>query len=365
MNFGFVALLILTLLQAGPAAKVFDTKDYRIRVVPVAEGLSHAYSMAFLPNGDMLVTEEDRGLRVIRGGKLLPEPIPGTPEVFKEGQGGLMDLALHPRFRENNLLYFTYNKAGEQGVTIAVGRGKFDGTRLTEVRDVLVSDAWSKSTGHLSSRIAFGRDGMLYMTVTVRSETERAQKGADHAGKILRIRDDGTVPPDNPFAGRAGYRAEIFTLGHRNQHGIAVHPETGEIWEIEHGDEANILKPGLNYGWPYQTPGGEGGGQPIGPPPRGLGIVAPRIGWNPSLGVSGMMFYTGDKFPKWKNNLFVGGSRTMGVTRIALAQGGSDVREDLFNIGERIRDVRQGPDGLIYFITDADSGAVMRIEPAS
>jgi glucose/arabinose dehydrogenase len=365
MRPGLITLLTLALAQAGPEAKVFETKDYRIRVVPVVQGLSHAYCLTFLPNGDILFTEEDRGLRLIRGGKLVPELIPGTPEVFKEGQGGLMDLALHPRFRENNLLYFTYNKPGPQGVTIAVGRGRFDGSRLTEVGDVLVADAWSKSTGHLSSRIVFGRDGMLYFTVTVRSETDRAQRPNDHAGKILRVRDDGSAPPDNPFVGRAGYRPEIFTIGHRNQHGIAVHPETGELWEIEHGDEANILKPGLNYGWPYHTMGGEGGGTAIGPAPAGVQLVVPRIGWNPSLGVSGMAFYTGDKFPKWKNNLFVGGSRTQGVTRIAIGQNGADVREDLFNIGERIRDVRQGPDGLIYFITDADAGAIMRIEPAN
>lgn len=343
---------------AAPIPGTFDTAHYRIRVVPVVEGLAVPYSFAFLPDGSMLVTELYEGrLRLVRGHSLVPEPIRGVPQVeSKMGEGGLMDVALHPRFAENKLVYFTYNKPGERGATMALARGVFDGAQLTGVRDIFVADAWSKREGQLSSRMAFARDGMLYMTVSHRGEAARAQDLNDHAGKVLRLRDDGTSPSDNPFVGRAGHRPEIFTYGHRNPHGIAVHPKTGEVWQQEHGsgeqrdERVNILRPGANYGW-----GAAGNAK----------VQEPYMTWpRPSLSPHGLMFYTGNKFPRWQNSLFVGSGSFEGVHRVVMGENGPTAREFLFmKIGRLTRDVRQGPDGLIYFTTD-DPGAIMRIEPA-
>ena len=379
---GFVATLIFTLAAgcapgspeaehppAGAAdaeARIFDTIHYRIRLGTVADGLSHPYTLTFLPGGGMLVTEMDGRVRLIRDGALRPEPVGVIPDVHyvpEEGRGGLMDVALHPNFAENHWVYFTYNKPGEHGVTIALARGAFDGTQLTGLTDIFVADAWATVDNH-SSRIAFAPDGMLYMAVSQRVQPERAQNLNDHMGKLLRLRDDGTAPADNPFVGRARHRAEIFTYGHRNFHGAAIHPETGEVWTHEHGDEINIHKPGANHGWPYVGVGGQGGGVPIGNPPVGLELTEPYIALNPSIGIHGMTFYTGARFPEWQGDLFVGGSRTQGISRFKVGEDGPGVREDLFTQFQRIRDVRQGPDGLIYFITDGAPGAVMRIEPA-
>ena len=274
-----------------------------------------------------------------------------------------MDIAPHPKFAENRLVYFTYNKAGEQGATPALGRGSFEGNQLTGITDVFLADAWAKTDNH-SSRIAFAPDGTLYMSVSERSQPEDAQNPNDHSGKVLRLRDDGTAPTDNPFIDRSGYRPEIFTYGHRNFHGTAIHPETGEVWTHEHGDEVNIHRPGANYGWPYVGVGGAGGGVPIGNPPADLKLTAPYIALNPSVGVMGMMFYTGDRFPEWRGDLFIGGNRTLGISRFEIGEDGPGVREDLFTGFQRIRDVRMGQDGLIYFVVDGLSGAVMRIEPA-
>ncbi len=393
MKNAFVAALILTLAAAcspgssapenppaaaaaDPAAPVFDTMEYRIRLVTVADGLAYPYSMAFLPDGGLLVTEMPGRLRLIREGKLLPEPIGGIPEVHQDGASkGLMDIALHPKFAENHLVYFTFNRAGEKGVTEVVARGVFDGTKLTGVKDVFVADAWAMTMGRQNSRIAFGRDGMLYMTVSVGGagpQAARAQKMDDHAGKVLRLRDDGTVPPDNPFVGRAGYRPEIFTYGHQNIHALVVNPETGDLWGVEHGDEANILRAGGNYGWPYVSVGGTGGASATPKPtmakPAGIKLEEPYIAWKtPDIHPSGLAFYTADKFPKWKGSVILGGLSTEQVHRTALTKDGAGVRENLFSkIGQWVRDVKQGPDGFVYITTydDPDApGRVMRIEP--
>jgi aldose sugar dehydrogenase len=275
----------------------------------------------------------------------------------------LTDIAPHPKFAQNHLVYFTHNKAGERGATPALGRGTFDGNRLIGITDVFVADAWAKIDNH-SSRIAFAPDGTLYMSVSERNDELGAQNPNSHMGKLLRLREDGTAPPDNPFVGRAGYRPEIFTIGHRNFHGTVVHPETGEAWTMEHGDEVNVHRRGANHGWPYVGVGGEGGGTPIGNPPAGLKLTAPFIALNPAVGVQGMTFYTGNKFPEWRGDLFIGGGRTMGISRFEIGKDGATSREDLFTQFNRIRDVRMGPDGLIYFILDGAPGGVMRIEPA-
>lgn len=348
-------------LQDGGARVfgTFDTQHYKIRIVAVTEGLSVPYSLAFLPDGNMLVTELYAGrLRLIRGGALVPDPIGGVPEIATNvGEGGLMDIALHPRFGENRLVYLTYNKPGERGATMAVARGRLDGGRLTDVTDIFVADAWAMRQGQLSSRMAFGRDGMVYMTVSHRGEPERAQNLNDHAGKVLRLRDDGTAPPDNPFVGRAGHRPEIFTYGHRNPHGIAVHPRTGQVWQQEHGggeqrdERVHILRPGANYGWGLVAA-------------RHESVQPPYMTWvRPWLSLHGLMFYTGNRFARWRDNLFVSSGSFQGVQRVVLGENGPVTREFLFmKIGRLTRDIRQGPDGLIYFTTD-DPGAIMRIEP--
>ena len=268
-------------VAADPQAGVFDTMEYRIRLVTVADGLSYPYSMAFLPDGDMLFTEMEGRLRLIRDGELRPESIGGVPEVYHTGASkGLMDVALHPDFADNTLVYLTYNTMGADGSTMVLGRGSFDGAALNDFEELFVANAWAMTNGRQNARIVFAPDGMLYMSVSVGGggpQTVRAQQMDDHAGKILRLRDDGTPAPGNPFLGREGYRPEIYTIGHQNVHGLVVHPDTGEVWDLEHGDEANTLTPGGNYGWPYTSVGGgrqrrrrNSGSHP--PPTRGRGI---------------------------------------------------------------------------------------------
>ncbi len=345
-------------------APTFDTTHYPIRLVTIAEGLSYPYTLAFLPDGDMLVALMNGQVRIIRDGVLAPDPVGVVPDVhFIEGSGGLMDIALHPDFEENSLIYFTYNKPGEAGSTNALARGTFDGTELTNVGDVFVSDAWGMRDGNLSSRMAFAPDSTVYMAVSHHGLQDRAQEPGDHLGKLLRLADDGTVPEDNPFVGRSGYRPEIFTMGHRNFHGVAIHPETGEPWTQEHGDEVNHHIAGANHGWPYVGVGGAGGGQPVGNPPPDLELTEPYIAMSTAMGTHGLMFYTGDRFPEWQGDIFIGGSRSLGIRRFEVGEDGPGVSEDLFTDFQEIRDLRQGPDGLIYFITNGDPGTVMRIEP--
>ena len=364
-------------VAADPQAGVFDTMEYRIRLVTVADGLSYPYSMAFLPDGDMLFTEMEGRLRLIRDGELQPESIGGVPEVYHTGASkGLMDVALHPDFADNTLVYLTYNTMGADGSTMVLGRGSFDGAALNDFEELFVANAWAMTNGRQNARIVFAPDGMLYMSVSVGGggpQTVRAQQMDDHAGKILRLRDDGTPAPGNPFLGREGYRPEIYTIGHQNVHGLVVHPDTGEVWDLEHGDEANTLTPGGNYGWPYTSVGGAGsaaGGTPVPilPRPEGVELTEGQIIWRtPDIHPTGMMFYTGDRFPEWRGSLFVGGLATGQLHRVGFASDGTEVRENLFSdIGEWLRDVRQGPDGLIYFSSyshpDAP-GQIRRIEP--
>jgi glucose/arabinose dehydrogenase len=338
-------------------------------VVPVVSGLALPWSLTFLPNGDMLVTEKVGRLRIVRNGKLDPQPIAGTPQVHAMGQGGLLEVALHPRFAENRMIYLTYSKPGERGNTTALMRARFDGTTLTDAKDIFVADAWATGNAHFGSKIAFGRDGMLYMTVGERNDRTRAQVPTHHAGKVLRLRDDGTVPPDNPFVGRDGFRPEIYSYGHRNLQGLTFHPETGALWETEHGpqggDELNQILPGRNYGWPVVTFGREYTGEVITNQPWREDMEQPVMVWVPSIALSGMVFYTGDKFPSWKGNLFVGGMAGLQLQRVVFTEKGPIGRETLLaELRQRIRDVRQGPDGFLYLVTDANPGGILRIEPA-
>lgn len=350
-------------------AEVFETLGPTIRVVPMVKGLANPWSLAFLPSGDMLVTEKPGRLRIVREGTLDPQPIAGVPQVWAMGQGGLLEVAVHPRYAENRLIYLTYSKSAERGATTALARGRFDGTTLTEVREIFVADNWSSAGAHFGSRLAFGRDGMLYMTVGERTDRNRAQDTTIHGGKILRLRDDGTVPADNPFVGRDGVRPEIYSYGHRNMQGLAFHPDTGALWETEHGpqggDELNLILPGKNYGWPIVTFGREYSGEVISRQPWREGMEQPEIFWAPSIGLSGMAFYTGDRFPAWKGNLFAGGLSGLQLQRVVFTERGPIGRETLLGaLRLRIRDVRQGPDGLLYLAVDANPGAILRVEPA-
>jgi glucose/arabinose dehydrogenase len=326
----------------------------------------------------MLVTEREGRLRIIRDGVLDPTPIAGTPRVFARVLAGLLDVALHPRFAENRIVYLAYSKAREDNLSAtALARGVFDGTSLKDVKDIFVANSWSKSNTNFGGRIAFDREGLLYLTVGERQEQDRAQKPDDHGGKVLRLRDDGSVPPDNPFVGKPGYLPEIYSIGHRSPQGLAMNPATGAIWENEHGplggDELNVILPGKNYGWPLVTFGTDYDGKKIGDSTWRSDLEAPYVYWVPSIAISGLAFYTGDRFPAWKGNVFVGAmfaGRTRGtghLQRIVINEAGRPINREplLTELRQRIRDVRQGPDGLLYVLTDEDAGMVLRIEPAS
>src|SRR5438552_166180 len=308
-------------LPKGPA--VFHTSQHRIRVVTLVNGLSGPFAIAFLPDGRLLVSERTGQLRVIRNGVLDERWISGVPEVVARSYQGLMDVVLHPKFSENHLVYLTYSKGGpDNSAAIALARGRLDGMDLKDVQELFVAEKWTKNTPTLASRLAFGRDGLLYMAVaSPGNEWERAQDPSNHQGKVLRLRDDGTPAPDNPFIGKAGYKPEIFTLGHRNPLGLAVHPETGAVFENENGpqggDEINILKPGANYGWPIVSQGRDYSGRYYPSHHELPGFEPPFVQWNPAIGISGMTFYTGDRFPKWKGNVFVGSLAYAHLERVA------------------------------------------------
>jgi aldose sugar dehydrogenase len=354
----------------------FETAQQRIRVSAVATGLANPWSLAFLPNGDMLVTERAGRLRIIRSGTLDPQSISGVPQVRVTALGGLLEVALHPKFEDNGFVYLTYAKGMEGNLsTTAMARGRLKGSALEEVREIFVANTRSSSATNFGGRIAFDRAGYLYLTVGERQEQDRAQKADDHGGKVLRLRDDGSVPPDNPFIGKPGYSPEIYSLGHRSPQGLAVHPETGAIWENEHGplggDEINIILPGRNYGWPLVTFGMDYDGKKISDSTFRADLEPPLMYWVPSIAISGMTFYMGDKFPNWKGNAFVGSmfegrTRATGhVRRLTFEQGRPIQREPILTeLHQRIRDVRAGPDGLLYLLTDENPGAVLKVEPA-
>jgi glucose/arabinose dehydrogenase len=321
----------------------------------------------------MLVTERPGRLRAIRNGALDPQPVAGLPEVRAQGLCGLFDVVLHPRFAENQWVYLTYDKPRDGKMSsLAIARGRWDGKALTEMRDLLVADGAS-----CVSRMAFGPDGMLYVS-TFGAFADAAQNTNSLAGKVLRLRDDGSVPPDNPFVGKAGYRPEIYTMGHRSTLGLAVHPGTGQIWELEMGpnggDEINILRPGGNYGWPLVSLGRTYPGPWQSKQFQREGFEDPVVFWMPSISTSGLAFYTGNRLSKWKGDIFVGGMRygeipgTGQLQRILINENLEELRREplLVDLRQRIRDVRQGPDELLYLVTDHEKdGAVLRIEPAS
>jgi glucose/arabinose dehydrogenase len=358
----------------GGAKNVSDyqTERYAIHVQSIVNGLSHPWSLAFLPDGDILITERRGTLRRVHNGALVRPPLDGMPHVHATDQEGLLDIALHPGFAQNHLLYFTYSKEGREGTTIALARGRLEGDALLDVKDVFVADNWSKQNGNIGSRIVFLRDGTLLMTTGERHLQKPAQDQSKHWGKVLRLRDDGSVPADNPFAGNASYRPEIFSTGHRNPQGLAVHPVTGAIYETEHGpqggDELNLILPGRNYGWPTITYGKNYDDTIITTERARDGMEQPLKFWVPSIAPSGLAVYTGDRFPMWKDNLFLGAmaQRAVGTQlyRVDLSSNPPHIEGMLKPLLQRIRDVRQGPDGLLYLLTDSGDDRLLRIEPA-
>jgi aldose sugar dehydrogenase len=361
-------------LGAGPW--VFDTAEqHKIRVSVVTSGLSHPWAIAFLPDGGMLVTERPGRLRLIRDGVLEPDAISGVPVVRSEGNGGLQDIALHPDFAANQLIYLTYTKPMENGwgsPALARGRLDVDTLAITELRDLITTQPYEGNSG-LNSRIAFGADGKLYMS-TGGNIGNIAQEPMNLRGKVLRLEDDGSAPPDNPFVNR-GYRPEIYSVGHRNTLGLMLHPLTGELWQHENGpnggDEINILAPGRNYGWPELSFGREYPGPRISEHPTREGVESPLLVWLPAIAAAGMTIYTGDRFPEWRGNLFVGSLRQGGINgtghlqRIVFNEQTEELRREsmLTELRQRIREVKEGPDGLLYLLTDEDEGALLQIEP--
>jgi glucose/arabinose dehydrogenase len=366
-------------LGAGPFLVESVRPEHRnLRVVVVARGLEQPWSIAFLPGGDMLVTERVGRLRLIKGGKLDPTPVAGIPAVRSRGLQGLMDVVLHPRFADNHFVYLSYHRpVGEDAGETMLARGRWENGKLVDVRDIFTSGAM----GTEGSRIGFAKDGMLHMTISapgVGPDVVRSQDPKDYAGKTIRLRDDGTIPDDNPFVKDARYLPAIYTLGHRNGHSMVLNPWTGELWATEQGpnggDEINILEKGGNYGWPLVSYGRVYSGTRVSVNPTLEGTIQPIVFWVPSIAVTGMTFYQGDVFTAWRRSAFVGGlrqgevPRTGQLQRIEFNDKWEEIRREtlLRELGQRIRDVREGPDGLLYVLTaEAPDGAVLRIEPAN
>lgn len=364
-------LLFLTLPASFAIAQTISTREHDMRVVTLTRGLEHPWSLAFLPDGRMLVTERPGRLRVIRDGKLDPQPVDGLPPIAAYGQGGLLDVAPHPRFVENALIYFSFAARGADGIGTEVARGRLVGNRLEQVQVIFRQNPKGSGGRHFGSRLVFDRAGYLYVTLGDRGDMARAQRPDDHAGSVIRIHDDGRVPQDNPFVEKSGWKPEKYTLGNRNMQGAALHPQNGVLWTHEHGpqggDEVNVIRAGINYGWPVITYGVNYGlGTKIGEGTAKPGMAQPVHYWVPSIAPSGMAFYTGDKFPRWRGDLLVGALRDEMLVRLKL-DGEKVVSEErmLRNVLGRIRDVRVGPDGYVYLLTDESNGVLARLEPAS
>ena len=380
---------VLSRILPADGAPVFQSERGPYRVVTVVDGLQDPWSIAFLPSGEMLVTERPGRLRIVRDGALQPEPIAGTPAVRYEGQGGLLEVAPHPEFASNRLVYLTYSKPSADGTqgTTAVGRGRLENDRLVEFEEIFEARAWSEGGNHYGSRLAFDGEGHLFVTVGDRAvdplsvpvERHPAQDLSNHQGTVVRLHDDGRVPSDNPFVGRPGALPEIWSYGHRNMQGLAIDPASGDLWVTEHGpqggDELNLVRPGRNYGWPVIGYGVQYGGERFHLGTARDGLEQPLQHWTPSIAPSGLMIYQGDRFPEWRGHLFAGGLDGRLIARLSV-QGGEGAyqverleRPGLLPGFGRVRDVREGPDGHIYVaIDDRRGGAttpIVRLEPVT
>ncbi|HUF34679.1 MAG TPA: PQQ-dependent sugar dehydrogenase [Gemmatimonadales bacterium] len=374
----FLGLVLFPVLLAGETAgcqasasqREFETSAGRVGLTTVVSGLEHPWSVAFLPEGGMLVTERPGRLRLVSSDGRLAEPIAGVPEVAASGQGGLLDVALDPDFASNRRIYLSYAEPGDGGAGTAVARARLAEGRLEDLTIVFRQRPKVGGANHFGSRLVFARDGLLFVTLGERNQRDQAQSLGDHLGTVVRIAPDGSVPKDNPFVGRRDALPEIWSYGHRNIQGAALHPETGRLWTVEHGprggDEVNIPASGRNHGWPVIGYGRHYSGARIGEGNRKEGMEQPVHYWDPSIATSGMAFYTGDAMPGWRGSLFVGGLTARQVSRLEL-DGDRVVREErLFeDLGRRIRDVRQGPDGKLYLLTDEGDGELLRVDPAA
>ena len=362
-----MAACLPTWAQEG--TPIFKSEKHAFRVATLVTGLENPWSIAFLPDGRMLVTERAGRLRLVSHDfKMNPKPIDGLPEVVPQGQGGLFDVVLHPQYAQNGWIYWAYNAPGPGGWGTALARGKLQDHRMTEVQVLFSMQPKTRSGLHFGGRIVFDQAGLLYLTLGDRGDKDRAQKLGDHAGSVIRLHDDGRVPANNPFVNRAGALAEKWTLGNRNMQGAALHPQTGELWTHEHGpqggDEVNVMRSGINYGWPVITYGVNYGlGTKIGEGQVKAGLEQPLHVWVPSIAPSGMAFVSGSQFPQWQGNLLVGA--LSGQTLVRLTLEGEKVlgEERLLQGRSRLRDVRMGPDGFVYLLTDEAKGALLRLEP--
>ncbi len=368
---------------AGAQPDVMRSSYHQFRLVQVVDGLMNPWSMAFLPNGDMLVTERPGRLRIVRNGQLLPNAVEGVPTVVTGNQAGLLDVVLHPQFASNRLVYLSYSKPSTDGSqnTTAVIRGRFENDRLQDVQEIVEANAWSQGRGHYGSRLAFDRDGYLFITVGDRQVmpsgdvdalmAHPAQNLMVHNGKVLRLHDDGRVPADNPFVGRSDALPQIYSYGHRNLQGLIVHPATNQVWATEHGpqggDELNLIQAGRNYGWPVIGYGvNYRSGTQIHPTTVREGMEQPVKVWVPSIATSGLMTYRGNRFPGWQGSILTGA--LAGEVLVRLKLDGTKILEDetLLRGKGRIRDVREGSDGLVYLAIEDRAGAptgIWRLEP--
>jgi glucose/arabinose dehydrogenase len=365
------ALALMTACASAQDAREFTTEKTRVRVVTVASGLQHPWGLAFLPDGRMLVTERPGRMRILSSRGELSAPLTGVPKVVAEGQGGLLDVVLAPDFPKSNAIFFSYSEPRDGGNGTSVARARLVGNELRDVKVIFKQVPAVQSQGHFGSRLVFARDGALFVTLGDRQQKHfavRAQDLESHFGKVVRIHPNGDVPKDNPFVNVPGAQPEIWSYGHRNVQGAALHPQTGELWTVEHGarggDELNIARAGANYGWPLVTYGVAYSGDIIGVGKQKPGIEDPVHYWVPSIATSGLAFYTGDKIGAWRDNVFIGALGGSGLARIELTGNAVKHHERLLvELRERIRDVRSGPDGYLYLLTDNPKGRILRVEP--
>jgi len=370
---GIIGTIVLTtgvFTSTDLPVETISSQLHKFRVVQLAKGLEHPWSFAFLPNKSILISERAGRLRLYQNSRLDPKPIANVPKVVDSGQGGLFDVTLHPEFGKNQLLYLAYAAPGPGGVHTRVTRYRYDAKAhaLSDAKQIF--DANPKAFGgrHFGGRMIFDRQGFLYITLGDRGDMDRAQDTSDHSGSVIRLHDGGKVPNDNPLRTKTRAKPEIYSFGHRNPQGMALHPKTGAVWTHEHGarggDEINIIRPGRNYGWPVITHGIDYDGSKIGIGKSAPGMEQPLYYWVPSIAPAGMAFYEGNKFSNWRNSLFVGALRGETLVRLEL-KGNQVVKEErlLQNAVGRIRDVRMGPDGFLYLATDDSDGRLLRLEP--
>ncbi len=356
----------------APKSPTPAPRDLPYAITEIAGGLERPWGLSFLPDGQLLVTERPGRLRIVDQDGSVSDPIANVPELIAEGQGGLLDVLLDPGFPQTRTIYLSFSEPGGRGrAGTAVAKAKLDSDRLTDVQVIYRQHPKVEGTSHFGSRLVLNPDGTLFVTQGDRGDyAKRAQTLSSGIGKIVRINTDGSVPDDNPFVGRTRARDEIWSYGHRNVQAAALHPESGQLWTVEHGakggDELNHPEAGKNYGWPVITYGVDYSGAKIGVGTSREGMEQPVYYWDPVIAPSGMVFYTGDAFPEWKGSIFIGSLNPGGLVRLAM-QGEQVTGEERFlqDLGERIRDVRQGPDGLIYFLTDSPEGRILRIEPVT